>query len=138
MSHQAINLSTILFRCLFTDVITPPCCLTSASSIKSLRLSFSLFSSHLARFTQKKVKTKDAQYKKNIVWEILASQRTLSQILTYVIFLHIFLILLQLLEQIFQFQSNLFLVRIMLQLPLLYKTRILCKQPWRRKICMMI
>lgn len=51
MPHQDINFSTILLRFFFTDAETPPSCLTSASSIKSLRRSFSLFSSHLDSLT---------------------------------------------------------------------------------------
>lgn len=60
--HRDIHLSTNLFRCLVTDENTPPFCLASASSIKSLRRSFSRVSSHLDKFNCQKC-TKDAHHK---------------------------------------------------------------------------
>lgn len=67
LPHRDIHLSTNLLRCLFTDENTPPFCLPSASSVKSLRRSFSRVSSHLDRFNCNKC-TKDAHRKWTIDW----------------------------------------------------------------------
>lgn len=116
---------------------TPLCCLSSASSNKSFRLSISLLFSQLAKSFWKL----DDESKKNTRDHhiILMADRTKitnaerwSQ-RSYMVLFHLLLILPQFYKQIFQFKRDLLLINIMLQFPLLNHAPIKSKWPFREK-----